>query len=400
MVGWRIALWATLVVVALVFLSLVRSVLLPFILAILISILLDPAIRRLRIRGYPRPVAVSIVFVGFFGLLTLMGFWLAPTIGSQLGNVRSKIEEIGTQLATVDPRSNFYLRWNPVVQTEPASNRNTVDQVLRDVGPTFERLGLPSTRKAWVEQYIIPNQKQIAERVQRFFSGFLGIAGNLASQLMLLILTPLLVFMILVDLERIKRRGASWIPPSIRAETVQMLTDIGQVFVKYVQGVATAVFLYMVSSVILLSLIGAPYSIILGILFGAVYLIPYIGPAISWAVLFLVTGFSGKTNVLFFEFGSAWAAAAVIVVVFVIFDRLFDMIVFPKIMGKAVGLHPVVSMFVILSGAALFGLVGMIIAFPLAGAVKVVLDRLIRVTSVAGETLELPSLPLRHRASG
>jgi predicted PurR-regulated permease PerM len=59
-----------------------------------------------------------------------------------------------------------------------------------------------------------------------------------------------------------------------------------------------------------------------------------------------------------------------------------------------------VSMFVIFSGAALFGLIGMIIAFPLAGAVKVVLDRLIRVTSFSTETLDLPPVPLRHRASG
>ena len=399
MVGWRIVLWAALVGVALVFLYLVRSVLLPFILSILISILLDPVIKKLRIRGFPRPVAVSIVFFSFFGLMTLLGIWLVPTVGSQLGTIRTKIEEIGGQFSNVDPRQNFYLRWNPVLQVEAPPPQSPVDQVLNDIGPSLERFGLPSTRKAIVEQYVVPNQKQISKAVQTFFAGFLGFAGNFASQLMLLFLTPLLVFMILVDLERLKRRGASWIPPSIRAETVQMLTDIGQVFVKYIQGVTTAVLLYMLGSAILLTIMGAPYAILLGILFGAIYLIPYIGPAISWTILFVVTGLSGKTNVLFFEFGSSWAAAAAMVIVFLIFDRGFDTFVFPRILGKAVGLHPVVSMFVILSGAALFGLVGMIIAFPLAGAVKVVLDRLIRVTSISADSLDLPAVPLRHRAT-
>ena len=65
----------------------------------------------------------------------------------------------------------------------------------------------------------------------------------------------------------------------------------------------------------------------------------------------------------------------------------------------AVGLDPIVSMFVIFSGGALFGLPGMIIAFPLAGSVKVVLDRLIRVTSGTSEAVRLPSTPLRHRGS-
>lgn len=400
MVGWRIVLWAILVVVGLWFLYLVRSVLLPFLVAILISILLDPAIRRLRMRGYPRPLAVTIVFFVFFGLLTALGFMLAPTVGRQLTNVRTQLEDIGAQFATVDPRQNFYLRWNPVLQAQTAPPPNIVDAALKDVSPTLERLGLPSTRKEIVERWFEPNQKQIAKAVQGFFSGFLGILGSAASQIMFLLLTPLLVFMILVDMEKFKRRGASWIPPSIRSETVQMLTDIGQVFIKYIQGVTTAVLLYMAGASIILVLVGAPYSILLGILFGATYLIPYIGPAISWGTLFLVVGLSGQTNVRFLEFGSPWSAAAVIVIIFMVFDRGFDMLVFPRIIGKAVGLHPVVSMFVIFCGAALFGLVGMIIAFPLAGAVKVVLDRLIRVTSFASDTLELPAVPLRHRAPG
>ena len=56
-------------------------------------------------------------------------------------------------------------------------------------------------------------------------------------------------------------------------------------------------------------------------------------------------------------------------------------------------------MFVIFSGGALFGLVGMIIAFPLAGSVKVILDRLIRITSANQEVLSLPSIPIRHRST-
>lgn len=399
MVGWRIVVWATLVVVALVFLYLVRSVLLPFIIAILVSILLDPAIRKLRIRGYPRPVAVSIVFFVFFGFLTALGIWLAPTVGQQLGNVRVNLENIGTQFAAVDPRQNYYLRWNPAYVSEGPTKPNPTDQVLADVSPFLERVGLPTTRKEWIEKYVTPNQKEIGRRVQSFFSGFLGIASSALSQIVFLLLTPILIFMILVDLERLKRRGANWIPPSIRAESVQMLSDIGQVFVKYIQGVTNAVLLYMAGSAIILTLLGAPYSILLGILFGAIYLIPYIGPLISWAVLFAVTGLSGKENILFFQMSSSWAAATVLVVIFMIFDRGFDMLVFPRIMGKAVGLHPVVSMFVIFSGAALFGLVGMIIAFPLAGAVKVVLDRLIRVTSTPTEEIDLPAIPLRHRGA-
>jgi predicted PurR-regulated permease PerM len=62
-----------------------------------------------------------------------------------------------------------------------------------------------------------------------------------------------------------------------------------------------------------------------------------------------------------------------------------------------VGLNPVVSMFVILAGGALFGLPGMLLAFPMAGAVKVVLDRVMKFTLTPGDELKLPAIPLRHR---
>lgn len=84
--------------------------------------------------------------------------------------------------------------------------------------------------------------------------------------------------------------------------------------------------------------------------------------------------------------------------VYLVCHLIFDNMVYPRLVGGSVGLHPVVSMFVIFSGGALFGLVGMIIAFPLAGAVKVILERLLRVTTVQPDMLGLPPVPLRHRA--
>ncbi|MEJ5169530.1 MAG: AI-2E family transporter, partial [Fimbriimonadales bacterium] len=71
---------------------------------------------------------------------------------------------------------------------------------------------------------------------------------------------------------------------------------------------------------------------------------------------------------------------------------------YPRVVGRSVGLHPLVSMFVILSGGALFGILGMLLAFPIAGSLKVVLDRLLRVTSQTTSAATLPAVPLRHRS--
>jgi predicted PurR-regulated permease PerM len=99
-------------------------------------------------------------------------------------------------------------------------------------------------------------------------------------------------------------------------------------------------------------------------------------------------------------FDTSWIFAFVTILIFLVCSSIFDQLIYPRLVGRSVGLHPVVSMFVIFSGGALFGLMGMIIAFPLAGAIKVILERLIRITSAESVyDLRLPAVPLRHRTA-
>lgn len=397
MVGWRVALWAVLMVAALLFLYLVRSILLPFIVAMLVSVLLDPTIKKLRMRGMSRPAAVLSVFVVFGVLLLLLGIWITPRIGDQLQTFKTQLDKVSAQLKAGEAEGNFFVRWRPPIQVKDAGARDEVDKFFADNKSTLERLGLPPTKRAFVTQYVDPHKDELAAAVQGFFNGFLKLVSSFASQLLFLLLTPVLVLLMLLDLENFKRRSSTWIPPSIRAETIDVVSDIGEVFVKYLRGVTTAVLLYIACATVILTILGAPYSFLLALLFGAVYLIPFLGPIISYCVLFLVTGLSGHDHVLFWGFSSSWATAAVLTAIYIAYGLTFDQVVYPRVVGRAVGLNPVVSMFVIFSGGALFGLVGMIVAFPLAGSIKVILDRLLKVTTEGQTELNLPSVPLRHK---
>lgn len=400
MVGWKIALWILVVAIAFWFLYLVRSVLLPFVLAFIISILLDPMIRKLRMRGYSRRKAVVIVFCGFFGVVGALGAWITPIIGAELGYFKSTLQNLTVQLSREDPNTSYFVKWNPAVRSKPPSGMMVeIDRVLEQVQPTLERFGLPTTRQAIVAQYVEPHRQDIAKIVENFFSGFLSLVPTAASQLFLLLFTPLFVYFMLIDLENFKIRSASWIPPSIRAETVSIVRDIGEVFIKYLRGVTIVILVYMAYMSLVLSALNAPYAILLAILFGALYIIPMVGPLINATTLFMVTGFSGVTGNWFLTMGSSWSFAFLIMLIYLAFSTFFDQLVYPRMVGHSVGLHPIVSMFVVFSGAALFGLVGMILAFPLAGTIKVILERLLKVTSTAHEDLNLPAVPLRHRTA-
>lgn len=396
MAGWRITLWVVLVLATLGFLYAVRGILLPFVLAIVISIVLDPSIRKLRMRGMSRPKAVLLVLSSFFLVVIAIGVWLTPMVAGQLGTFRNTVQNFAREVSTPNPDLNFFVSWNPVVVSQ-GPREDLIDKALRDFSPTLKQLGLPTTRKAIYDRYIAPNSKQISAGLQGFFNSFFGMIGSITSQLVLLILTPLLVWLILSDMEKIKKRSVTWIPPSIRASTVGLLNEIGAVFTGYMRGMTMAVLIYMGCAAVILLILGVPYSILLGMVFGLVYLIPYIRVFIWAPILFGIIFFAGKSNWLFVSFPSPIYYAGIACVIFFAFDAGFDTFVSPRVIGKAVGLSPAVSVFVSLAGAALFGIPGMLLAYPTAGAVKVILDRLLRFTSMPTERALLPAVPVRHR---
>ena len=210
---------------------------------------------------------------------------------------------------------------------------------------------------------------------QNFVTGFIGLATGLISQIAILGFVPIMVGAILPNMDSFRRRLVGMVPPGLRGSTVDLAQTIGEVFSSYLRGVSIAVFGYMTLMAILLSVLGAPYGLILGILFGAVYLIPFVNVIISSLVLFVVTALSGQTGNLIFKLPSSTHFAVVLVVIFFVVHTFYDMVINPRVVGKSVGLDAIVSIFVSFSRGALLGLPGMMLAVPVAGACKVILDR-------------------------
>ena len=399
MIGWRVALWAVIVVAALYFLFLVRGILLPFVLALIISALISPAIKKLRMRGYSRGRAIFLVFSAFFLTLTAATVILVPLASNQVGTFRDKVEELTASLTAENPNDNYFLRWNPALEYTDTGMVGNIDKMLKQSRGTLQRFGLPTTRRAIVEQYVEPYKKDIANYTRSFFGGFLGFVTGFASQFLMLIFTPLFVLLMVLDADKFKRRIAGAIPPAIRAQTIDLADEIGTVFFSYLRGVTVVVIYYIIIASVILSVLGAPYSILLAMLFSLIYLVPVVGQAANAVLLFVITMASGKMGGMFFAVDSPIVFAFIVVAVFGVAMLVFDQLFYARLVGSAVGLNPLVSFFVVFAGGALFGAKGMLFAFPVAGAIKVILDRLFQFTSKPSEVLSLPSIPLRHRTS-
>lgn len=387
------------VVLVLGFLYLVRGILLPFVVGTLVAILLDPVVRRLRRRGLGRGAAVGVVFVAFFAVITAIGFFTVPIMAKQLTAFTTNIGSMTRGLAEQSYNNNYFVRWNPRHRIEASSGVSPLDRTLAQMRPTLDKLGIPSTQAEITEQVLEPRRQEITKFVQGFFNSMLGAIGGLGAQFLLLLFAPLVALFLLMDFDRIRLSLPNWIPPAIRGETMEIMEDVGDVFQKYLRGIMISWALYTTTVAIVLSILGAPYAVLIALLFGTLYLIPIIGGLVNYVSLLVIVGLSGQHANWFATFPSSWAFALVLVGALFLVTWVWDQVVSPNLVGSAVGLNPVVSMFVVAAGGSLFGILGMLVAFPIGGAAKVILERVLKVTNTTGsDTLGLPATPLRHRA--
>ena len=320
------------------FLYLVRGVLPPFVIAFVIAWLLDPLLDRLQKRGYPRILAVSAVYIVFLAAFILGLVFLAPPVIDQA-------KQLGQDLPGYAGRFGAF-----------------ASDFMEKHRATLTKFELPTTLQEAFTKY--------GERAKQEVIAGIGYASNWIvsslSKALWLILIPLVAFYFLNDIDRMRKRAALFIPQQWRARTTEVLSRVGLVFSSYVRGLMIVCLLFGVVTTIVLAISGLKYGIVLGLLSGVLYAVPYLGAIVITLLVFLV---ALATQGL----GHAIVMAALMVV---LNQLVFDMLITPKILGKSVGLHPVLSIFALMAGGSLFGLVGMVLAVPVAASIQEVVFEL------------------------
>jgi predicted PurR-regulated permease PerM len=121
-----------------------------------------------------------------------------------------------------------------------------------------------------------------------------------------------------------------------------------------------------------LTVLGVPGALFIGLASGALELLPLVGPYTAGALAVSVAYFNG-TN----PFGwSQFAYAAIVALMYFVFRELEDYIVIPNVLGRAVRLHPLVVLFAVTAGGIIGGLLGLVLAVPVAASLKAVFSYL------------------------
>lgn len=316
----------------------------PLVLAGMIVFLLNPVVTVLHRRGVPRAFGAGLAYLAFFGVVTLVLLLAIPTVQNQA--------------------EEFADRW-PEVQD---NIEHWIDERSADLeGTPFE-----FDREELLDRVTSDSDIDVGESLQRATE----IGFQVLEILLIFILAPIFAFYILIDVPHLRRVAEGLIPESVREDVVLVSRRLNHALGGFFRGQLMVAFIVGLMSSIGLRIIDLPFWLIIGMIAGFFNLVPLIGPWVGGvpAVFIALTTREPITAV--------WA-----VLVMVIVQQIDNHFISPLVMKRAVKLHPVVVMVVLLLGGSLFGFFGLLIAVPLTAAVKIVAGHLWRVR-VLGQTPE------------
>jgi len=329
----QVLFWLSAGLVLILLIALLRGVILPFVAGMVIAYFLSPAADRLARWGLPRGIAATLIVTAFACIIAAALIFLVPLLLTQ-----------AQQFAVALP-------------DEIARLRGLLETWAR------ERLG---THYPGVAAGLDRSSDAIAENITSL-AGF--IAGSLWSQgralfdfLSLLLVTPLVVFYMLIDWHPMLAKVDSWLPRAHAPTIRRLASEVNDAVSAFIRGQGTVCLVLSVYYAVALGLMGLRYGLLVGLATGLMSFVPFVG----WAL-----GFITATTIAIVQF---WPDAVPILIVVGIFAgaQVLDAgFLSPNIVGSKIGLHPVWLIFSLFVFSYLFGFVGVLVAVPIAAAVGV-----------------------------
>lgn len=211
---------------------------------------------------------------------------------------------------------------------------------------------------------VLPNVTKSATTVMSsVVSSIFKSTLSMLSALLHIILVPVIAYYLLVSFEDIREGVTDLIPPYTREPILERLREIDMVLAAFVRGQLTIASILGVLYSLGFILIGIDLALVLGVVSGVLWIVPYLGTLVAVV---------GGSAMALAQFGDVTHVAYVCVWIAVV-QLAEGYILTPKIVGEAIGLHPVVYILALVVGANLFGFVGMLVAIPVTAVLKVLL---------------------------
>ena len=326
--------WAgivTLVIAVLYITNYLSEVLLPFFIAWFFAYLLYPVVKFIENKLHVKVRALSI--------LLAMGAAIA-IVGGVIWLI------IPPMIDQFDKLGEVLTRW--VHQTTHTNNLTMlIKEWLQDNQTTIERF---------------LKSKDFSDALKTTMPKVFSVVSQTATVLMSIVasmITLLYMFFILLDYETLTANWVRIFPKKNRPFWSALMKDVERELNNYIRGQGMVALCMGIMFCIGFTIIGFPMAIGLGILIGIMDLVPYLHPFALIPTAFLAMLKAADTGQNF------WVVFGLAVLVFCVVQVITDMVVTPKIMGKAMGLNPAILLLSLSIWGALLGFLGLIVALPL-----------------------------------
>lgn len=329
----------------------ISGIVLLFALAFFLAYILDPAVDGVEeILGVSRLSAVAILLTIIVLIMTGLGYYLtqqAFLVAQEIGNIMQNPPDVRAWVESILPHPLYKSMESSLKQLESRElYQRGVDYAQTHLSSVTDTLGRGS-------QFLIGFARQTL--------GAVGIAVNI-----MVFIFATIYF--LRDFDAMVHNIRKLIPIRYRPPVDEIFRKIDQLLRAFFRG-------HLIVSVIIGILYGTGYLLVglkggflIGFLSGLMNFIPYVGPALGFLFAF---------GLGLYQFGFGGSILGILIV-FVTVQSLEGNILTPNIVGGAVGLNPVTVIFALLVFGHFFGFIGLLLAIPFAGILKVLLVRLLR----------------------
>lgn len=294
----------------------------PFVYALLLAYLLAPLVAFLERQKLSRTMAIAGVYLLLMVSLILLGVFVIPTIVAQINSLAKQLPAFSTR----------------------------AQELLYELGDQYERINLPPA--------IVDSIEASLTRLQGSLTSLLNLLGqfimSLFNSVVFIVLVPILSFYMLKDMETIQGSLLNLFPTRHQSLVLTLFRRVDSILGAWVRGQVSISLLTGGLIFIGLRLVGMEYALVLGLLVALFNIIPYFGPIIA-AIPAILLGLL-RAPVLGLK----------VLIVQVVVQHFESSVLVPHVLGRELGLHPLLIIFALLLGAQLGGILGMVLAAPLA----------------------------------
>ena len=303
---------------------LARGLILPVLLAAALAYVLGPAVTWADALAIRRSVAVGVLYAVMVAVLVVAGCLLGPSMFTEASALMDRLPALARQ---IDMGLDAAVR------------------ELAESAPGLRRL-LPEGGD-WVQRFVlnrVPGEPgDLFERMGHFF--------------LLAILVPFFAFFLLRDMHRLIALAMDRLPPQHVETSVAVWRELNGVIGRYIRGLVLDGLAVGALASLGLWAVHVPYPLLLGAFAGLANVVPFVGPLLSAAAAGLVVVLTP---------GQGLAGVVRVVMLFLVIKVLDDTIIQPFTIGRSVHLHPALLLGSVVVGSHALGVLGMIIAVPVA----------------------------------